>query len=94
MKLRLVTLAIASTSFGGCAVPTTGVVPRGDDMYSVTRQGGGAWVSVDSLKAEGLQEAGAFCTTNGKKLKFVYSKEIPAGPLGRWPESEVLFKCE
>jgi hypothetical protein len=63
-------------------------------MFTVTRQGSGAWVSVDSLKAEALQEADVFCATKGKKLKFVHSKEIPAGPFGRWPESEVLFKCE
>ena len=31
-----------------CAVPTTGVVPRGDGMYTVTRQGEGAWVTVGS----------------------------------------------
>ena len=80
--------------FTACAVPTTGVVPRGEDMYTVTRQGSGAWVTVDSLKAAALQEADAYCIAKTKKLKFIYSKEIPAGALGRWPESEVLFRCE
>lgn len=78
----------------GCAVPTTGVVPRGDDMFTVTRQGSSAWVSTDSLKTAALQEADQYCTTKGKRMKFMYNKDIPAGPLGRWPESEVLFKCE
>jgi hypothetical protein len=86
----LVTVVLLSA----CAVPTTGVVPRGDDLFTVTRQGNGAWVSVDSLKAAALQEADAYCTEKKKNLKFIHSKEIPAGPLGRWPESEVLFKCE
>jgi hypothetical protein len=92
----LVKLAILSSVLvlSACAVPTTGVVPRGEDMYTVTRQGSGAWVTVDSLKAEALQEADAFCVTKKMKLKFIHSKEIPAGPLGRWPESEVLFRCE
>lgn len=94
MKLHHTPLIILIITFGGCAVPTTGVVPHGDDMYTVTRQGNGAWVSVDSLKAEGLHEASTFCSANAKKLKFLHSKEIPAGPFGRWPESEVLFKCE
>jgi hypothetical protein len=94
MKLSTITLAIASVVLASCAVPTTGVVPRGDDLYTVTRQGNGGWVTVDSLKAAGLQEADAFCLTKGKKLKLIHSKEIPAGPLGRWPESEVLFRCE
>jgi hypothetical protein len=63
-------------------------------MYTVTRQGSSAWVTVDSLKAEALQEADAYCNSQKTKLKPIHSKEIPAGPFGRWPESEVLFKCE
>lgn len=92
----LVKVAIASSMIflTACATPTTGVVPRGEDMYTVTHQGSGAWVTVDSLKAAALQEADAYCGTKKKKLKFIHSKEIPAGPFGRWPESEVLFKCE
>lgn len=94
MKFNLITLAIAVTICVGCAIPTTGVVPRGDDLYTVTRQGEGAWVSTDVLKAEALREADTFCAGQKRKLRFVHSKEIPAGPFGRWPESEVLFKCE
>ena len=30
-------------------VPTTGVVPRGEGLYTVTWQGFGAWVSADKL---------------------------------------------
>ena len=78
----------------GCATPTTGVVPRGEGMYTVTRQGSGAWVTTDSLKVAALQEANSYCETQKKRMKFIHSKEIPAGPFGRWPESEVLFKCE
>jgi hypothetical protein len=87
-------VAIALLALTGCAIPTTGVVPRGDDMFTVTRQGNSAWVSVDSLKTAALQEADAFCVGRSKRMKFVYNKDIPAGPLGRWPESEVLFRCE
>jgi hypothetical protein len=39
------------------------------------------------LKAEALQEADVYCTKQSKRLKFIYSKEIPAGVLGRWPEA-------
>ena len=78
----------------GCAVPTAGVVPRGEGLYTVTRQGSSALVSTDSLKAAALQEADGYCKTSGKGAKLVHSKEIPAGPFGRWPESEVLFRCE
>jgi hypothetical protein len=87
-------VSLAVTAIAGCAVPTTGAVPQGDGMYTVTRQGNGFWVTTDSLKAAALQEADTYCVQRNKKLKFIYSKEIPAGAFGRWPESDVLFKCE
>ena len=92
MKLTIFLIA-SSAALSGCAVPTTGVVPRGDDMYTVTRQGASAWVTTESLKVGAIQEADAYCTAKGKKYKFMYNKDIPAGVLGRWPESEVLFQC-
>lgn len=79
---------------GGCAIATTGVVPRGDDMLTITRQGNSAWVTTDSLKVAALQGADAYCNSKNKKMKFIYNKDIPAGAFGRWPESEVLFRCE
>lgn len=78
----------------GCAVPTTGVVPRGEGLATITRQGGGFWVSTDSLKVEAIREAEAHCQQSGKRVKVVHTKEIQAGAFGRWPESEVLFRCE
>jgi hypothetical protein len=77
-----------------CAVPTTGVVPRGEGMFTITRQGEGFWVTTDSLKAAALQDADAYCGKGNKTMKLIHSKEIPAGAAGRWPESEVLFRCE
>jgi hypothetical protein len=92
MKTALIAVLLAGLV--GCAVPTTGVVPRGEDLYTVTRQGEGFWVTTDQLKTQGLTEAAHYCESKKKGMKLVHSKEIPAGPLGRWPESEVLFKCE
>jgi len=77
----------------GCATPTTGAVPRGEGLHTVTRQGNGAWVSTDSLKTAAILESDAHCKRDGKGVKVIHTKEIQAGP-GRWPESEVLFKCE
>lgn len=85
---------IAALLLSGCAVPTSGVIPRGNDMYTVTRQGEGFWVTTDQLKNAAIQEAQAACDAKGKKLNVVHTKDIPAGAFGRWPESEVLFKCE
>ena len=85
---------VALLGVSACAVPSTGIVPRGQDLFTVTRQGGGFWVSVDSLRVGALQEANEYCTQQNRKLNVLHTKDIPAGALGRWPESEVLFKCE
>jgi hypothetical protein len=92
-KIRFATAALVG-ALAACAVPTTGVVQRGESMYTVTRQGEGFWVQPLQLTATATQEAENYCTKTGKRLKVLHSKEIPAGPLGRWPESEVLFRCE
>ncbi len=78
----------------GCAVPSSGITHRGEGLYTVTRQGEGFWVTTDQLKAQALSEATRYCELEKKNMKLVHSKEIQAGALGRWPESEVLFKCE
>jgi hypothetical protein len=78
----------------GCAVATTGVVPRAEGMYTITRQGNGAWVQPLELTALASQDAEAYCTKSDKRLKLLHTKEIPAGLLGRWLESEVLFRCD
>lgn len=91
MKLSVVAALLA---LAGCATPTTGVVPRNEGLATVTHQGSSGLVSTDSLKSAAIQEADAHCQRSGKRAKVVHTKEIPAGPLGRWPESEVLFRCE
>ena len=42
--MRRVAVIAAAVVLTGCAVPTTGVVPRAEGLYTVTRQGAGAWV--------------------------------------------------
>ncbi len=94
MQLLRVVLLGAAMLLSACATPTTGVVPRGEGLHTVTRQGEGFWVTPDSLKAAAILEADAYCKGSGKSVKVMHTKEIQAGPLGRWPESEVLFRCE
>jgi hypothetical protein len=88
-KLAVAIFLLAS----GCATPTTGVVPLGEGMYTVTRQGAGAWVPTAELKAAALIEANQYCESKQRSFKVINVKEIPAGPFGRWPEAEVLFAC-
>lgn len=94
MRMGLLSLIPLAVVLVGCATPTTGVIPRGDGMHTVTRQGEGFWVTPDTLKSAAILEADAYCKRSSKGVKVIHTKEIPAGALGRWPESEVLFKCE
>lgn len=92
--MKLIIPSILTLALMACSTPTTGVVPRGDGYYTVTRQGDSFMVSTDSLKTAALKEAGDRCDSMKKPLKVVHAKEIPAGPLGRWPEAEIVFRCE
>jgi hypothetical protein len=79
--LMLVPFTVVPT-LAGCAIPTTGVAPRGEGMYTVTRQGSGAWVTVDSLKAQGLQEADAFCSAKGENSNSSIARKFQRARLG------------
>ena len=78
----------------GCAVPTTGVVPQNNGLMTITRQGEGFWVTTASLSAQTRTDAAEHCKGLGKTSNVIHSKEIQSGALGRWPEAEILFKCE
>ena len=93
MKKAFLILAGAAV-LTGCAVPTTGAIPRQEGLNTVTRQGAGFWEPPQQLTAKAVEEGAAKCSKQGQKIKVVHVKEIPAGAWGRWPESEVLFKCE
>jgi hypothetical protein len=77
-----------------CAIPTTGVVPLPDGLYKIAHQGNGSWVRTETLKATAIQEADAYCRTDGRKVRVIDVKQIEAQPFGGWPEAEALFKCE
>jgi hypothetical protein len=78
----------------GCAVPTSGVVPLSDGLYKVAHQGSGGWVTTASLKTAAVGEADAYCRKTAKQARIIDTKETQARPMGGWPETEVLFKCE
>jgi len=93
MTRTLCSATLIAVLASGCATPTTGVVPQGDGLYTVTRQGSGVWVPTAELKADALKEAHQFCTRKQRGFKVIHTKEIPAGPFGRWPEAEIVFSC-
>lgn len=86
--------ALALVILTGCAVPTTGVQPLSDGLHKIAHQGEGFWVTTESLKIAATKEANDFCARSNKQARVVDVKHIPAGALGRWPEAEVLFRCE
>ena len=92
--MRNFSAVVAALALAGCAVPTTGVVPQNNGLMTITRQGEGFWVMPGTLTAKARQDAEEHCRGAGKASSVVHVKEIPAGAFGRWPESEVLFKCE
>lgn len=92
MRTTLLTLGIAAT-MAGCATPTTGVVPQNNGYLTITRQGEGFWVTAGTLAAKARQDAAEHCKAQGKTSNVIHAKEIPAGA-ARWPEAEIVFKCE
>ena len=88
------TLLAIVTFLGACSIHSTGVVPNGEDRYKVTHLNGSASVSTDSLTADAINEANAYCRQNQSELKVTNSKETHLGSLGQWAESEVEFICE
>ena len=93
--MRYVVAVALAAGLGGCAVqvPTTGVVNRGNDVYTVAHQGATGFHSVAPLRISATQEAGDYCTKQGKKLVVLHTKEIP-GRAGQYTEAEIVFRCE
>lgn len=83
---------VACLAVVGCAATKTGVVSIGENTYMISNQD---WMAYSGgvVKAELYKEAGAFCTSKGKKL-------VP-GPstsrdysYGSSASAEIQFKCE
>jgi hypothetical protein len=79
---------------GACSIHSTGVVSHDAGRYNVTRLSGSPSASLDSLKADAIEEGDAYCAQKRKTLKLVSSKDTPLGDLGQWAESEIEFTCE
>src|SRR5216684_3205072 len=88
---HVIAIAAVAVFLSNCA--RTGVVPIGQDTYMVARQGWISTQSVTELKAQAFTEANTFCSSQGKSLQPVTTRETP-GVFGRsYPESEVQFRC-
>lgn len=59
---------LTAAALVGCSTPSTGVVPRGDGMSTITRQGNGAWVTTESLKIAALRTPATTAADELRKL--------------------------
>jgi hypothetical protein len=75
----------------GCA-SQTGVISIGGGQFSASRKGAGFWKSTNSLKAETIKEAEAFCIVSGRKLNIEETRIQAAGAFV-FPEAEIIFSC-
>ncbi|WP_373989090.1 hypothetical protein [Duganella sp. BuS-21] len=77
----------------GCA-SNSGIIPIGTDTYMVSRQAATGFSGSGTLKAKAFQEAGTYCTSQGKSLQVVNTVEAqPPFLLGNYPKAEVQFMC-
>jgi len=77
----------------GCAA-NSGVAPLGSDTFVVSRQAATGFSGSGTLKGEALQEAGGYCTGQGKQLLVTNTKEVgPPYVMGNFPKAEVEFMC-
>jgi hypothetical protein len=83
-------MALALT-LAGCA-STTGVVPAGKDQFMISREDNGPAASLGKIKAKVFQEAGAFCSGQGKTMQVIKENDVPRS-LGQFPQTTLHFTC-
>jgi hypothetical protein len=91
--LKIISVLSVVALISGCAA-NSGVIPMGQEMYTVSRQAASGWTGSGTLKAEALTEAGAFCAGQKRGLQVVSMNEAqPPFVLGNFPKAEVQFRC-
>jgi hypothetical protein len=77
----------------GCAV-NSGVVPNGQDSFTVSRQAASGLSDFSVLKPDAINEANQYCTSQKKSLVVLNAKDArpSAGP-GDFPRAEIQFTC-
>jgi hypothetical protein len=77
----------------GCA-SSSGVVPMGRGLLSITKQQGTGFPGLGNLKAEVYQEAAAHCALQKRDFEVVdYSETKPPYILGNYPRVDLSFRC-
>ena len=89
---KIITLLLPSILAVGCAGVTNETVPTGRGTYLVANHGTMGWSSAGAQKAKALQEAAAFCQTQGKDFETVSDRETDSG-FGKIASAEIEFRC-
>jgi hypothetical protein len=88
-------MKIASLLFlpflAACA-STTGVLPLGENTYSVMRSDYGPTGNLNDVKAQAYKDAATFCAAQSKKVNVLSTTGVPRA-LAQFPEAEVKFSC-
>nr|WP_297347607.1 hypothetical protein [uncultured Glaciecola sp.] len=85
--IRLLLLALTLV---GCT-SSPGIIPIGDDTYTIMISGQSGFVPVGGMKADAYKGAEKHCKTLSKSLEEV-SFNSDSG-FGKFPEVELKFKC-
>ena len=88
--MKLISIS-AAFLLAGCAA-SSGVIPIGNDTYSISLRDNGPMASLGSLKAKAYKDATSFCAAKNKTLQVLRSNDVPRS-LGQFPETEVQFTC-
>lgn len=90
--MRTSLMLIVTACMAGCA--SSGPVQTGKDTYMIAKtSGGGIFVSGATVKADLIQEGGAFCAKDGKTLQLISAESKNAIPFARTSSAEIAFKC-
>ena len=79
-----------SAILAGCST-TSAVMPASGGMYTISRSGGSAFISLGSLRKDAYEEASRFAVSKGLEAEVVSVNEVPAG-FARFPQVDLRFR--
>lgn len=89
MSIRYLAIASIVCTLAACA---SGPVQIGKDTYLMTDTAASSWASGASIKAGLYQDAYKFCSSNGKELLPLRSRQQDAS-FSQFGNAELQFRC-
>jgi hypothetical protein len=85
------TTVVIFVAIAACA--SSGIIPIGDGVYSVTKHSATTLASGDSQKADVYREANAYCAKQGREIQTVEIKARNGVVAARAASAELHFRC-